>query len=81
MGSPTETPIATAVLESLHRVKEIRCTASLVDTLVLNGVELMRMWLQRATLTSMDSTETPSTSGSEEVTNACTLANEWAEED
>lgn len=67
-----ETPIATTVRESLHQVEEICQIVSLADVLLLDTVELMR----RATLTSMDSMESPSTSRLEEVANTCALANE-----
>ena len=51
-----------------------------MNALVDDSVEPIRMWLQRAMLTSVDSEESPSTSRLE-VTNTCTLANEWTEED
>lgn len=40
-------------------------------------MELMRMWLQKATLTSWASKESASMSRLEEVTNTCMLVNEW----
>jgi len=70
-----------AVRESLHQVEEIQCACSLVNALVDNAVELMRMWLQGATLTNRASKESAGMLRSEEVTNTCALANKWANEE
>jgi len=78
LGSPTGIPIAEAIQESLFQVDEIRRACSLVDALVDDVTEPMRRWLQETVQRDGVGEELVDTLWSAEVTNAITLANEWA---